>query len=144
MGSSGIIEHLGVISEVSGSIIRVSVTPESACGSCRARGSCSIGGNDEKVIDVLPSPGETYSPGEQIKVILEQTLGIKALVLGYLLPFLVVLAILIILTVLGVNEGMAGLLSLAILAPYYLCLAFFKERLKKKFSFRLQKIVTVF
>jgi positive regulator of sigma E activity len=144
MGSSGIIEHLGVISEVSGSIVRVSVTSEPACGNCHARGSCSVGGNNEKVIEVLPPPGEKYSPGEQIKVILEQTLGIKALILGYLLPFLVVLANLIILTVLGVNEGLAGLLSLAILVPYYLCLAFFKDRLKKEFSFRLQKIVTVF
>jgi positive regulator of sigma E activity len=140
MGSSGTIEHFGVITEVGDNIVRVSVMPESACGSCRARGSCLAGGNNERTIDAFRSPGENYSAGEHIKVILEQSHGMKALVLGYLLPFLFVLTGLVIMTSLGMNEGMAGLVSLAILAPYYLGLTFFKDRLKKEFSFRLQKL----
>ena len=140
MGSSGTIEHFGVVMEVGDNTVRVNVMPESACGSCRAKGSCLAGGDNERVIDAFRSPGVNYSAGEQIKVILEHSHGIKALVLGYLLPFLLVLTGLVIMTSLGINEAMAGILSLAILAPYYLGLTFFKDRLKKEFSFRLQKL----
>jgi positive regulator of sigma E activity len=140
MGSSGTIEHLGVIREVNDTIIRVDVVTDTACRGCRAKGSCSIGGNNERIIDVARSAGDNYYPGEKIKVVLEQSLGIKALGLGYLLPFLVVLTVLITMTGLGANEAFAGLISLAALIPYYTCLAFFKGRLRKEFSFSLQKI----
>jgi positive regulator of sigma E activity len=140
MSYSGTIEHVGVISGISEKTIRVSVMPESACGSCRAKGSCSIGNNGEKTIDVPRPPGETYHTGEQINVVLEQSLGMKALGLGYFLPFLAVLSFLILLTSLGLNEGLAGVLSLAVLVPYYTALSFFRDSLKKEFSFRLRKI----
>ncbi len=142
MGSSGTIEHLGVISEIGDKMIKVDVMPEQACGGCHAKGSCSIGSNAEKTVEVLPSPGEYYSVGQQIKVVLDQSLGIKALVIGYLFPFIVVLAMLITLTSLEVNEGIAALLSLAALVPYFAGLTFYRDRLKKEFSFRLKKINT--
>jgi positive regulator of sigma E activity len=140
MAAPGSIEHKGIISEVGDKLIRVSVKPESACGNCRARGSCSLGSDDERIIEVFTSPGDNYFVGEQIGVVIEQSLGMKALGLGYVLPFLVVMTILIILSCLGVNEGLAGILSLAALAPYYFGLTFFKKGLKKEFSFRLKKL----
>ncbi len=140
MTSSENIEHIGIISHISDKLVKVSILPESACGNCRARGSCSIGDTNEKTLEVFCSSGENYSVGEQIKVVMEHSLGIKALGLGYLLPFLIVLVQLILLTALGINEGMAGLLSLAILVPYYITLSYFKESLKKEFSFRLKKL----
>ncbi len=140
MGSSGTIEHLGIISEVNDKLVRVSVLPESACGSCRVRSSCSIGETGERVIEVLRRNGDSYSEGEEIRVILEQSLGLKALVIGYILPFLVVMFMLILLTSLGLSEGFAGLAALLSLIPYYAGLSFFSDKLKKEFSFRLQKL----
>ncbi|MFP4366250.1 MAG: SoxR reducing system RseC family protein [Bacteroidales bacterium] len=139
MGSPGIIEHLGVISEIGDNLVKVHVTPESACGNCRAKGSCSLGSEDEKTIEINTSQGESYFVGEKIKVVLEQSLGMKALGLGYFLPFIIVLTILIILTSLDVSEGLAGLLSLATLMPYYVSLTLFKKVLKRQFSFKLKK-----
>ncbi len=140
MASSETIEHSGIISDVSDKLIKVSVMPESACGNCRVRGSCSIGDKERKTIEVFPQQGETYSVGEEIKVVLEQSLGMKALVLGYIVPFLVLMFILTVLISLGLSEGLAGLLSLLSLAPYYYGLSFFRDRLKKEFSFRLRKM----
>lgn len=140
MAAPGTIEHIGIISEVGDKLIRVSVKPESACGNCRARGSCSIGSDNERVIEVFTSSGDNYFVGEQIGVVIEQSMGMKALGLGYVLPFLVVLTILIILSHLGVNEGLTGILSLAALGPYYFGLGFFKKGLKKEFSFKAKKL----
>jgi positive regulator of sigma E activity len=140
MSFSGTIEHEGVIRETGKNTVKVSISPVSACGSCRAKGSCSIGSSGERIIDVSPVQGETYHAGQPIRVVLDQSLGIKALALGYFLPFLAVLSLLILLTYAGISEGAAGILSLAMLVPYYLGLSFFRGRLKKDFSFRLEKI----
>ncbi len=140
MGYSGTIEHVGVISKIGEREIMVNVNPESACGNCRANSSCSIGATGEKTINVVRMPGDNYSAGEKIMVVLEQSLGLKALGLGYLLPFMIVLALLIIFTALGLKEFIAGILSLASLIPYYAGLFLLREKLKKEFSFRLQKM----
>ena len=139
MASSGTIEHSGIISDVSDKLITVSIMPESACGNCRVRGLCSVGDKDEKTIEVFNQHGQIFSVGEQITVVLELSLGMKALGIGYVLPFFIVLSILIILLSAGLSEGFAGLLSLLSLAPYYYGLSFLKNKLKKEFTFRLKK-----
>lgn len=140
MSSSGKIEHLGIVRDIGDKLVSVKITREPACGSCRVRSLCSIGDTGEKIIEAFRSPNEKYSVGEEIKVVLEQSLGVKALILGYVLPFLIVLAILVIMTSLGRSEGLAGLVSLASLVPYYLSLSLFKGRFKKEFSFRIKKL----
>lgn len=139
MRSDGTVEHLGIIREISDTVVSVSITRNTACGSCRARGSCSISDAGEKTIEVCRTPDENYIVGEEIMVVLEQSLGIKALSLGYILPFFLVLGMLIILTSNGLGEGTSGLISLASLVPYYISLRFFRDRLKKEFSLRLKK-----
>ena len=140
MSSSGTIEHLGIVKEINSNQVIVSIVQQSACGSCNARGACSISDTNEKIIDVVRLRDESYDVGEQIRVILEQSLGIKALGLGYMLPFLILLAILVTMVSMGINEGLAGITALASLAPYYIVLFFFRDRLKKEFSFRLKKL----
>ncbi|MGF1584374.1 MAG: SoxR reducing system RseC family protein [Bacteroidales bacterium] len=140
MASSGTVEHLGIISEISRNLIRVSIVQESACGHCKAKGSCSISDSSEKTIDITSPQPDSYRVGEEIRVILEQSLGIKALGLGYILPFFVLLFILVTLVSLGINEGLAGILSIVSLAPYYLVLWYFRDNLKREFSFTLKKL----
>jgi sigma-E factor negative regulatory protein RseC len=140
MSSSQSVEHLGVIKEITDKLVRVSIIPESACGSCHARGSCSVSETGDKTIEVSILPEDKYSVGEEIKVVLRQSHGIKALALGYVLPFFILLGTLISLTSLGFSEGLAGLVSLLSLAPYYLGLSFFRERLKSEFAFSLKKL----
>lgn len=140
MAAPGTIEHTGIIKDVSNNLVTVSILPESACGNCRVRSSCSVGDNSEKIIEVIKKRDDLYAVGEEIKVLLDQSLGIKALGLGYMLPFLLLMLILVILTSLGVNEGYAGLLAILSLVPYYTVLSFFRDKLKKEFSFRLQKL----
>jgi len=68
---------------------------------------------------------------------MKQSLGNFAVFLGYILPFLVLLATLIISISAGLSEGIAGLLSLGILVPYFFVLYQLRSKLSKKFSFQL-------
>jgi len=58
--------------------------------------------------------------------------------LGYIIPFLIVLVTLIVSLNLIGNEGIAGLISVGILVPYYLILYFNRDSLKSAFRFRIR------
>jgi sigma-E factor negative regulatory protein RseC len=140
MSSAVTVEHSGIIKAISNKLVSVSIMQQTACGNCKARNSCYMNDDSEKIIDVALSPGDNYSVGEEIKVILRQSLGMKALGLAYVLPFLVLFTTLVLLVSLGFNEGPAGLLALSSLVPYYLGLSFFRDSLKKEFSLSLKKL----
>lgn len=117
----------------------VSIINQSACSACHAKGACTIADLQEKEIDIIPT-GKNYSPGQEITVLLKEAQGFKALFYGYVLPFVLVLFTLIVAFSVTGNEGIAGLLALGILIPYYITLYFFRDNLKKVFKFEVEEI----
>ena len=136
---SGEISHKGIIKEFSKKGIIVGIIAESACAACHAIGACSVSDMTEKEIEIDHDQGE-FQIGQQVWVTGKSSQGFKALFLAYLLPFILVMAVLIISTKLSVNEGLGGLLSLGILIPYYLILYLFRNRLKHSFDFEIGPI----
>jgi sigma-E factor negative regulatory protein RseC len=65
-------------------------------------------------------------------------LGYRALLLGYLLPFILLLVTIIVAVQLTGNEGFAALLGVIIMVPYFALLYRFRESIKKRFEFRLK------
>ncbi|MBE9510920.1 MAG: SoxR reducing system RseC family protein [Bacteroidetes bacterium] len=137
MGTTKEIKHPGVITSIDSSKISVNITTYPACSSCSAKGICSISDVKDKIVEV-PNTGD-FSVGQEVQVILHQTLGFKALYLGYVQPFIIVLITLIITSFLTRNEVLAGLISLGALAPYYLVLYYYKEKIRNKFTFAIKK-----
>jgi sigma-E factor negative regulatory protein RseC len=69
---------------------------------------------------------------------MEQSAGTWAVLLAYVIPVVILVMALFILVSIHLDEGMAALISLALLVPYYLGLYFFRDRLKKSFKFKLK------
>lgn len=133
------IEHKGVIQSIEDESIQVELITQSACSACHAKSACGVGDMKEKVIDVKNTGGD-YSVGETINLYYEESLGFKALILAYVIPFIAILIVLVITLQITNNEAIAGLLSLAVLVPYYFILYIKKDSLKKTFSFRIEKV----
>ncbi len=133
-----LIEHLGRIDAVTPNDIRVVITSQSACASCHAKGACSASDVSEKIV-VVSKTNHNFLVGETVKVLLKQSLGFKALFLAYILPFIVVITALFSLSSF-VSEGIAGILALLSLIPYYAILYFFKNKISKQFNFDIEKI----
>ncbi len=131
------ISHAGIVESISSDLIRVNITSVSACSACHAKGACNASDMESKIIDAIPG-NKKLKIGDHVTVVGKESMGFKALFLGYLLPFLLVLTVLIIATSLKTSETLAGLLSLASLIPYYLVLYLTKDRLKKSFIFEIQ------
>jgi sigma-E factor negative regulatory protein RseC len=136
------IDHEGTIQEIKDGKITVGIVNISACAGCHAKGACTMSDMKEKSIDVIDY-SDKYSVGEKVKLTYQESLGWFALMLAYVFPFVLVLLVLFVATTITNDELISGLLSLAILPPYYIILSFFKGRLKKTFSFTIEKIVNI-
>lgn len=133
------IRHKGIVRQISGEVVRVNIIAESACASCHAKGICGLADMQEKTIEIKQSH-EAFHAGEEVDVVMKESLGMKALFYSYMLPFIILLTVLIVMTALGINELQAGLFSLPVLIPYYLLLFFFRKRLERVFHFSLEKL----
>ncbi len=133
------IEHKGIIKEISGNELHISIINKSSCVSCNIKGSCSVSDINEKIIDVFVMNPNEYKLGEKVEVFFNQSLGFRALLIGYLYPFLVMLLTMIIMLKVTQRELLSGLTALGVLIPYYVIVNLTKARLKKTFSFSIKK-----
>ncbi len=133
------IDHDGIIDHIEGGVAHVKIDSQSACSACHAKGVCGAADQKEKFLDVTLQ-GESYKTGEVVRVMVAKRLGFKAVALGYFYPFLLLMAVLIILIMAGVGELTAGLFSLLSLIPYYLGLYLARKWIESSFTFSIQKI----
>ncbi len=132
------IDHEGIIDQIEGDVAHVKINTESSCAACHAKGVCGAADQEEKYLDV-PLQDSIYRVGEIVTVQVEKHLGFKAVALGYIYPFLLLMAVLIGTVATGVEELKAGLLALLSLIPYYLILYLFRRRIETTFTFSIKK-----
>lgn len=121
--------------EVRGDSVRVRIVQTSACAACKVAGHCSAAESKEKVVEVVDCRAAAYAPGDSVVVSIEPSTGRRAVILAFVVPFLILVAVLVIaLWAIG-DEGVAAIIALASLVPYYLLLHGMERRLARKFSF---------
>ena len=136
------IEHEGIIEHIDGDIAHVKIDSVSACASCHAKGACSAADQEEKYLDV-PLHGTDYRQGDPVLVQIAKHLGFRAVLLGYVDPFLLLMAVLIAMLTTGMAELRAGTIALLSMVPYYVLLYVFRDRISSAFTFSLKKTTTV-
>lgn len=134
------IKHLGIVESIQGSHLSVRIVQTSACAACSAKGHCSSADSKDKIIDIIDTAASSYQVGERVTVVGEMSMGMMAVVLAFIIPFVLLIFSLFLFVALIGNELYAALLSLAILIPYYFILWLNKTRLKQKFSFTIKPI----
>lgn len=132
------IEHSGFVTRVEGKNIQVQIIQMSACSSCHAKGACSAADMDEKFVDV-ESTDDTLRIGDQVNIVGESSTGLLAVLLAFVIPFMLILTSLFVLRDIVPNEAVSGTVSLALLIPYYIILSLFNKKLKRKLQFRIEK-----
>jgi len=142
MSGQNLIDHLGIIEQIEDDVAHVKINSESACAACHAKGVCGAADQEVKYLDI-PLHGADYNRGEPVHVQVAKRLGFKAVALGYIYPFLLLMAVLISLTAFGTNELRAGMFALLSLLPYYMILYLFRKRIKTTFTFSIKKTQTV-
>jgi len=132
------IEHTGIISRIDKTHIQVLIIQESACSGCHANSACSVADMAEKIIEV-ESTDVTLKVGDKVVLYGQSSMGLLAVLLAFILPFLIILLTLFILRFYVASEAISGIISLTTLIPYYIILSFFRKKMKSKFQFNISK-----
>ena len=146
------IKHDGIIialNEDGTALVRIVQT--SACAACKAKAMCASAESAEKEMRVVllgengkvkteNNSTQSYHVGDTVEVMVQQKMGWKAVILAYLLPFFVMLAVIFMGNALwNVREEILGTAALCAMALYYIVLGLFKSKLQKEFSFTAKK-----
>ena len=140
MNSGETIDHEGVIVDINTDFITVEILNKSACGACAAKGACSLGEAETKLVEVVNTGYSQFEPGERVNVLLKKSLGHKALYISYLIPLLILVAILLSLSAAGAGDLFTGLAILGGLAIYYSIVYLLREKFRKEYVFTIEKL----
>jgi len=136
------IEHSGIVEQIDGDQIKVLIMQQSACSECHAKSLCSVADKKEKIIEVISSD-PTLKVGDRVIIYGESSIGLQAVLLAFIIPFVLIFLALLIFQHFIENELMAGILAILVLVPYYLILFLSNKRLKNKFQFKIKKEDTI-
>lgn len=133
------ISHIGRIVEMTPEFTTVEIVSSSACSACHAKGLCGVSEEVTKAISVPTDPYATWKTGDEVYVILKQTMGLKAVWISYVIPLLILMILVLSLSAVSVHEVYTGLVSVGGVALYYLIIYLLRDRLAKDFVFYLKE-----
>ncbi len=133
------IQHQGIVEKIEGAHIRVRIIQTTACAACSAKGFCSSSESKEKLIDVVDQHNR-YELGQSVLLEGQTSMGLKAVLLAFVIPFVWLILALFLFMQLWGNELYAAVLALISLIPYYGILWALKNRLKHEFTFKIKLI----
>ncbi len=134
---NNIVTHPGIVKKIEGNKIEIAIMVTSGCASCEIKGACSVSDVEEKSVFVTIDNPIDFSINQAITIEMKQSLGTWAVLLGYVFPFFVLLIGLLIFINIGMDQGMAGILSLLLLLPYYLTIYLLRDYLGNRFNYSI-------
>lgn len=132
------ISHEGVVTRITDDNLEIKIISQSACAACHAKSACGMGEQAEKILTVPKPEGREFQPFQKVNVVMAINQGNRAAVLAYLIPIVILLAVLFICLGLGLSEGLSALIGIAALAPYYAILYFQRDKLRNRFEYRIE------
>lgn len=138
MRHSDDISHEGRIESIDSQVTTVRIVSQSACSACHARGLCSLGESEEKLVDLPTVPGN-WSVGQDVLVFVSKTMGFKAVWIAYVVPLFVLVAVLLGTLLCGVAELVAGLSAIGAVALYYFAVWLMRNRLRNEYTFYIKE-----
>ena len=133
------ITHKGIIERVDDGKVIVRIVQNSACGACRVAGHCSAAESKEKLVEAIaPSASNKYAKGDEVTVAMKGASGVKAVLIAFIFPFILMVAVIALLLALSCGENDAALCGVGILIPYYGIVYLLNNKLKRQFQFVLE------
>jgi len=134
------ISHIGKVTAVGDGEVSVLIERGDACAHCESKKSCGkMMGKNEQTIRVKDKNFQNYSVDETVMVSINSSMGMKAVLLAYVLPLLILMLSLAV----GYNRFSSELLQVvAALTPtvlYYIVLYRFRHKIEQNFTFFVSK-----
>ena len=134
------IYHEGIVESSQNGCVKVLITQTAACASCKIAKHCNVSDAKEKIIDVFVKNTADYAPGEKVTVSLSAGNAYHAVLLAFGVPLIVMVTVILLIYLWTKDEGLAAIIGVASLFPYYLVLYLMRDKLSKKYAFVIKKI----
>ena len=133
------ISHSGIVESIEDGCVKVRIVQTSACAACKVAGYCNAAESKEKIVDVFgDATAKELAVGQQVTVTTSGQVAAKALMWGFGLPFVLMVAVLVLVLWLTGSEGKAALSGLAVLVPYYILLWLLRNRMRQQLAFSIE------
>lgn len=117
--------HDGIVTQVTPGALKVQMHVVSACSSCEAHAHCGFAESRDKVVDIETPDWNQYQVGDAVQVVIRAGRGLLAVLIAYILPAVLLLAVFISLSLARLPEVWVALITLLAVALYggvlYLC-----------------------
>ena len=130
------ISHDGQVVDISEGKVVAEIMVSEACGTCQAKGLCHTNGKRMK-IEAEAKPGQRFEVGQSVKVAFTPTLAMSGVLFAYVLPLVLMFAVMFALIAATGSQDIGCLCGLAVLPVYYVALYMMRGRLQRKFKFSI-------
>ena len=132
------IRHEGIVESIDNGHVSVRITQHSACSACKIASHCTASESKEKVIDIFQCKRQDINVGDIVVVSTPGRSASTALLLGFGFPLIIMLFVIGILITTGIDEGIAAVMAIASLIPYYIVVWIFRNRISNVISFHIE------
>ena len=139
MNTQETVSHEGIVTKITDEELEIKILAQSACAACHAKSACGMGEQAEKILTVPRPQDRDFALNQRVNVKMAIGQGNKAAVLAYLIPIVLLLAVLFTCIGLGLGEGLSALISIVALVPYYIALWCLKDRIQRQLTFYIEK-----
>jgi len=133
----------GIIRAIHGDQLEVEITISSACSECHAKSICIPTDHKRETVIADNLYGEEFEVGERVQLLLKGSAGNKAVVLAYLLPFVVLMVVLFGTYAITKSELAGVIASVICVIIYYFILKTQNKKIENKFQFYVKKSVSL-
>lgn len=132
------IRHEGIIDSIEEGCVHVRILQTSACAACKVAGYCNAAESKEKIIDVFDAGKSGLKVGDAVVVSTSGDVAARALLWAFGVPFVWLVAVLLLVLWQTGDEGLAAVSSLLSLIPYYGILFLLRHRMRRQMAFVIE------
>lgn len=128
--------HDGIVTATGPHSVTVQIKSVSACASCAAHAKCGFAESKDKELEIPTQ--QRYNIGDHVTVCIDTSSGMRAVWIAYLLPALLIIAVVIALSAAGLPEGLVALAAFGVLALHILVLFILRHKIDRRFQITLK------
>lgn len=126
--------HAGTVLATKKGFVSVQIEAISACATCQAHAHCGFAESKNKTLDIPTADWQQYHEGDAVTVNIDESRGMLAVWIAYVLPALLMLAVIIGLSLAHLPEWAVVLGGFAVLGLYILILYLRRKKVESRFT----------
>lgn len=129
--------HDGVVLGSKRGMVTVQIESVSACATCQAHAHCGFAESRNKTLEIPSEQWQDYKEGDHVVVHIDESSGMLAVWIAYVLPAILLIAVIVALSLLHLPEWAVVLAAFATLGLYISALYLRRRKIETRFTLTL-------